>query len=429
MRFEHNDAVVVRSRRTRQGYVVKFLVGNTVFEALSSFPISEGTFGTLRGVITPEGMVVKEAEMEALSPESLERVKRNVEESVQLEEVEPLAPIPERMWEDMKRAARKIKAAELLSSYNVMRFHGDADGISAAFQLSFLPSVKIQQHSPHYTPRDALGDVASANSSARFLLLLDLVGEDGEGLDIARSGGFDVVVVDHHEHQRHEGVLEINPWHHGLESSYTAGYLSYEIARLLGRGEEEWLRVSLAGDKSDLLPVGEKDREKAMALDYLATYAPNNLEFYRKAMADPSLYRTIVLNAEDSMLELKQLIVRQAKKKRVGEAWVYLINTDAVKRKKDFPSRAKVTTLLFEMVKDKEAIAVGHSSRVVTLRLSPSLAEKGVDVRKIIERVKAQYPDIVISGGGHPRAGSILFLEGYKDLILTEVLNAVREMA
>jgi len=427
MEFEHSDVLIVRSKRGRNGYHIRFLVGTTPFEAFSPFPIAEGSFGTLKGLLTPQGMVVKEAQLEPMAGEELALLKEKIEKSIALEEVEPLAPMPPEMWEALKGVARKLKVAELLSSFNVMRYHGDADGISAAFQLSFLPALKFQQNGPHYTARDALTDVQNAqHAPAKLLLLLDFVGEEEEGLEIAKAGGFDVVVLDHHEHKPHEGVLEVNPWHYGLDSSYTAGYLAYEVARLLGKGQEEWLGPSLAGDKSELFPYTKEDRERALVMDFLATTSSSSsLDFYRKTLSDQALFKTILMQAEDSMLELKQIIVRMVKKRQVGNATVYLLNTDAVKRRRDFPSRAKLTTLLFEMVKDKEALAIGYSSRVVTFRLSPSLAEKGVDVRRIIEDIKAKYSDIVVSGGGHPRAGSVIFLEGYKDLVVEEALKAL----
>ncbi len=427
--FEHSDVVVVRAKRLRNGYSIKFLVGNSIFEAFSSFPIAEGSHGSLKGVLTPEGMVVKEAKVEQLSKEELAMVKENLERTIPLEEVEPLAEMPAEMWEALKGAARKIKAAELLNSYNVMRYHGDADGISAAFQLSFLPSLKIQQASPFYTAKDALSDAAGAHSSARFLLLLDFIGEEADGVEIAKAAGFDIVVLDHHEHKPYEGILEVNPWHYGLDSSYTAGYLAYEVARLLGKGEEELLYTSLAGDKSELFPIKDEHREKAMALDFLAINNPHgSLDFYRRVLANEAMYKTILMQAEDSILELKQLIVRHAKKRELNGALVYLLNTDAIKRKREFPSRAKLTTLLFEMVKDKPSIAIGHSSRVITFRLSPQLAERGVDVRAIIEKLKERYGDIIVGGGGHPRAGSVLFLEGHKDVLLAEAINILQEM-
>jgi RecJ-like exonuclease len=366
--------------------------------------------------------------------ERRKQIVSEIEKSVRVIENEPIIKTEtmKKLMPHIFEVAKKIAIAKKLNRYAILRFHGDADGIVGGIALSSLfNSQKIQHNSAIYSVKDALADINSARNNFMPLVVLVDFGaneESMEGLELLKADGIETIIIDHHppasDVERYAYFL--SPWKVDGEgaSKHTAGYIAVEVARALGADLSGLVGASLAGDKSDILEIREEDRDRALVLDYLATYSSfgNSLDFYREVLEKQALYESMLRQAKEKLESLKESVKANLKKREKEGLNIYLLNLDRIATKGEFPSRGKITSIAYDMVKEENAVVIGYSEKFIIFRISDEAVKK-LKANEIIERIKSFAPDFVESGGGHEKAASLKVKKGFEKEILEEIIK------
>lgn len=336
----------------------------------------------------------------------------------------------------MKKIAKKLLVAKELNRYILLRFHGDADGISGALALkNVLRFRAYQQNSAVYSPKDAVNDLGNLHHENKPLIILLDFGtneQSVEGLKLLNAGGLEVISIDHHplfeEVSNYVSTL-LTPWINGFEdaSKYTAGYLASEIANMCSA--ENCLRfakIACAGDKSDVAQPGEEDVKAALVLDYLGAHTSfgNNLDFYADVLKKEELYSSIYIQASEKIREAVENAFPKVKKIEKDGIIVYVIPLDGVVVPKEFPNRSKVTTAVFEKFKtDLPMAAIGYGKRTIILRGNDAFIARGNSFADIIENISSSMKDFIMSGGGHAKAAAVRVEEGYEKSTVDRIIE------
>ena len=365
---------------------------------------------------------------------------RNVEQGVKVADVPFLANgLMEKMKGQVHACARKLLAAKKMGRYALLRFHNDADGIAGALALTeVVHAYTSQQNSANYSVFDAMRDIGNLQSEKNPLVILLDFGcgkESEEGLKILKASGAEIMIIDHHPNEGNAGEnshLLLNPWTESNDekaSSYVAGYLAVEVARACGiPGVERLAPIACAGDKSSLLPVGEKDREVALVLDYMATYSGfgNKLDFYKNALNNQELYSSVLVQAREALDRITGEVTANMKKRLDGPVSVYTIDTDRV-RSKEFPGKGKITTRGFELAGDAPSVVLGTWKNGLSFRINDGAINKGIRANEIISWLKEKMPDFIDGGGGHARAASLRIREGFVGSVVEKIIEYTKE--
>ncbi len=411
------------------------------YHVISKDRVDEGNLAVINGVESNGSIFAKSVSSRFINEDEIREMFKKAEESVHLNDIKPLVddPVMDELWPHIKDMAKKIHVASMFNRQTIMRFHGDADGVTSAICISSIISARrIQQNLVTYTPRDALGDIAVLKDTFMPLVIFVDFGSGEEsipGIELIRAAGIDLYIIDHHppSNKVKELSFAINPWfisNNPEVSKFTAGYLSYEIARLLGHDNRWILGASISGDKSNILPIDERDKNNALVIDYLTTFSAygNNIDFYTSVLNDRDLYNTILNQAKESLELVRLQAEKLAKVKRIGELEIYTLSVDRVVKKTDFPSRGKIASQLYEVVKHKNALVLAYSDYGLIFRVTDGAFSKGIKANEIISKLKDLYPNIIVGGGGHSKAASIRFLKGNQQFIMEEVMRIVRSI-
>jgi RecJ-like exonuclease len=349
------------------------------------------------------------------------------------------SPVLEKCRPAIEKTAKAIKLLSIMNSKAIIRFHGDADGISAALSISqMVNGFKIQHNSAVYSNKDAFNDITQLKYEAYpALVLLDCCTneESMEALDIVKSAGINIVAIDHHPCIQEIGKMGmvLNPWLYDPEedaSKFTSGYLAFEVAKLLGLDASATVGVSLAGDKSKIMEISEKDRERALVFDFVASYSAfgNRLEFYRDLITDNALYQSILTKAREHIENVSSAISLAMKKERLANGiTLIIVNLDKVAKRSEFPSRGKITSRAYEMSGEEDVVVIGYSEKSLILRVGHKAYEKGIRANELVKKLVSEYSDNA-SGGGHARAAAFLFSGLPVDYLLGQMKAMVSEV-
>ena len=260
-----------------------------------------------------------------------EEIKGKVLNNIKIPDLELMVKddITDALKPEFREMAKYLLLAQRLNRFILLRFHGDADGISAAFALTkFLRCRAEQQNAAIYNTRDAIRDLNTLNYEyAPLAVFVDFGAsrESIEALKLLHSAGVEIVIIDHHPpvDEISGFAIFLSPWQVNddqISSQYPAGYLASEIARLAVEDRleefESITRISCAGDKSKIIAIGQEDVDKALVLDFLAIYSGygNNLDFYKNVLDNHELFKSILLQAKDKMKQIYEAAVKLMKK-------------------------------------------------------------------------------------------------------------------
>jgi len=433
---------VSRVRYERNGCSCTLTDGKEEYRFQSSESLSAGTPVAVEGEV--KGKDIDATVVVMLSEEKADEAIRNVEANLKSSLVVPPGPallkdeITERLWDSIKDAALELLCARKLGRNALLRFHGDADGISGAFALTGVLRCKaFQQNSAVYGIRDALRDISTVGQEGRALvILLDFASNDEsqEAVGLLKAAGIKVLVIDHHPPGQSPPENLLNPLMISPGTSrYTAGYLACEVAIACGMDAErgrELAKIACTGDKSDIIEHTDEDRKKAMVLDYLAAHISfgNNLDFYRKVMGNKSLFASIAQQAKESIEEAADKAMAKMKKTTEDGLEIAAFPLDGIVTKGEWPPAGKITTCIFERLsRDSPLFCIGYTENSLIMRLNAAAAEKGLSANELARSIRESMEDFVVGGGGHDRAGAIRVKSGFARDVLNELLReAVR---
>lgn len=391
-------------------------------------------------VVSDRGFLSLKAEKVERRPGAYAAVLERAEKGAKVAVGELLADgLMEKLRGRIEAVAKKLVAAKRMGRFVLLKFHNDADGVAGALAVAkIVEAESYQQNSALYRISDAMRDVNIIRYEKSPLVVIVDCGsgaESRDGLQILKAGGAEIVLIDHHPPEK--GIEELcsvflSPWAVSEEeeaSTYPAGYLAVEVARACGMKELEWLaKIACAGDKSGIMPVSDADREKALVIDYMATYAEfgNRLEFYEHALGEKELYSSILFQAKDRMERVKEEVGKLMKKRIEGPVAVYTADFDKV-NVREFPGRGKLTSRAFELVMHEGAVVVlGVWEGGISFRVTEDAVLRGIVANRIIDAVKGKMGSFIEGGGGHGRAASIRVKKGFTKEVLEEVLNQLQ---
>ncbi len=307
----------------------------------------------------------------------------------------------------------------------VLRYHNDADGISAGLsvyralkaQSDELAIVSIPSQSAVYKLGDALmeiGNLGDASNAVFIILDHGANPESVSALKMLRSAGIELVIIDHHPHDKEaEQVANyfISPLNHEGNSSHTVGLICYELARLM---DEESADVNLAyyslqGDKSTF---ALKDREfkEPIAIDYIANFEELPLPFYEKTLKNKEMVNEAYLQAREKIENAMRLAEKFTDIRDYGGYAVVIVKVSKFLRKGEFPTRGKIMNEIIaknERLLNKPLVCIGITDDGVSFRANQSILQKGFDANKLIQELKVTFSGEIINGGGHSAAAAL----------------------
>ena len=336
---------------------------------------------------------------------------------------------------------KHLLLAKKLNRFILLRYHGDADGISGACAItSFLRAKAEQQNAAVYSTREAIKDLNFlANEYQPLALFIDFgAGKESiEAFKLLKGAGVEIIVIDHHppaEEIEETVDFFLSPWQIESEeivSQYTAGYLACEVAGFAGIEKlEEYARMSCAGDKSTILPITEDDKDRALVIDFIAMYSGfgNNLEFYKNTLKNQDLFHSILQQAKEKIHQVREAAVKIMQKQQCGEIAIYSIELDELIKEHEFPSRGKVATMIFEHIgNERPSLVIGYGKKSVILRANQLAVEEGFAVDRLISEIKSSMKNFIESGGGHARAAAIRTREGFSKTVAEGLIALIRQ--
>ncbi len=353
------------------------------------------------------------------------------------QQAEKLRVPVERLADHFKRIAsdgRKI----------VVKYDGDADGMSGAlilyrmFKCLGRDAVFEIGASPVYLAEDAQKDLMR-HPSAHFIFI-DFANnnESEDGLAVLRGGALSISIIDHHLSERKPtDEIVVTPVWYGLDYNYTAGYLCYEVARRACNADYTNLwKVSLYCDKSSLpLEVDNDVPKLGLAFDYFASSMKRqkySMRMIDEIARDSHMLYSIYLEAKEKVDNATGTACRVARVRRLENGiTLVIVNTQKVVVPGEFPPMGKVVGMVhdhFSKGKDEMIVTVGYGSDSASLRATASAREKGFNANNIIQEIKREYGNIIISGGGHPGAAAIRFTKGLENVVVEAITKKIAQI-
>ncbi len=347
----------------------------------------------------------------------------------------------------------------------VVRFHNDIDGASGAYALyktvrfacetsehiAYKPNITWRMHgSVSYSREDATADVLTCNNyecmEKPLLLILDFgtSDESNAGLEVAKSR-FDIVWLDHHPIiEGFEGrKLDhyINPWNFGGDSNYTAGFLTCVFAKTLANIDTRDIEeASFIGDYSEHSKPTVASRKLAALLDLVTSdtrviagikgnLTPADID---AVLGDRAKSEELIAYAENRVSEMLDLAIGSVKIYKAGKTQIYVtdFNDVRINEQERYPLPGRFASKLLGRIEElnrSPCILLLHFGSFVSARMSKKLIGK-VELLRVLDAVRSDFPNYVESTGGHSNAASIkLKGEEMKKEIVRHTVEKLKE--
>jgi len=425
------EGIITKVNSVKGLHICSITNGKEGYDAVLKESVEAGAAVKIKGLMEERfgKTQIKAESVEVLSDGKKKEIEKKISDSVELKDVEFLFKdeVTEKLKGKIIEIAKHLLVAKKLGRYILLRFHGDADGISGAMALTkFLKCYSMQQNSAVYSGKEAMKDLGLLNYQNRPIALFVDFGSNKEsrmGLEFLKAAGIEIVMIDHHPYEKEDEPIAdffLNPWMLGDDeklSDYTAGYLCAEVAKSAGVEEvREIAETAVAGDRSGILDVKESSREAALVLDFMATYSSygNNLDFYKNVLKKKELYDSMLSQAKEKIREISEGVKKSMKERRIGDFSVYILDLERMAGAYEFPSKGKVANAVLDTIdKNKAIVMIGYGKRTIVLRLNSNAVEKGARGDILIEKVKNSMNAFIWSGGGHAKAAALKVREGF----------------
>ncbi|MBU1681884.1 hypothetical protein KKE38_03625 [Candidatus Micrarchaeota archaeon] len=414
-----------------------FIDGKNRYTFQSETEIPQGSLVEVEGEIN--GDVINTSLVIILEGKEADDAYQKIKNNVQIGADAPSLlkdEVTEKLWPQLKEAARKLICARKLGRMVLLRFHGDADGVCGAFAINEVVRCKsYQQNAVVYSVRDALRDISGIGQETRpLIILLDFGSSDQslDGLKLLEAAGIEYMIIDHHPPGKEVAKRAITPFSvTDNGSKYCAGYLASEIAVACGMEIEKAMGLAAtacSGDKSNIIEHGEKEVKKALVLDFLAAHTSfgNNLEFYKNVMDKAELFYSISNQAEEAIDEAVGKV--RIKETKEGDLNIVHFALENIVKKGEWPPAGKITTRIFEgKMNDGPLVVIGYNERTLILRLNAEAEKMGLGANLLAEEMQKCMGDFVEGGGGHIRAGAIRVREGFAKEVLNQLIEKIKK--
>ncbi|MEM0094433.1 MAG: hypothetical protein QXF41_00360 [Candidatus Micrarchaeaceae archaeon] len=354
--------------------------------------------------------------------------------------IKELDSLTEKMQKSIKSAASLMLTKIFLATPAVVRFHNDSDGASGAYGIYLaLKELQKGEHAGDmlqiswrmhpgvsYSRGDALEDIMLIRSyktlSKPLLLLMDFgtTRESNEGIALAEKY-FDIIWLDHHPIVDGFKKIEhyISPWLFGGDSNYTAGFLACEFAKSFSNLDMRCIEhASLYGDYSTFYRKENCGSRLSEVLDMITSdkrlatssggtnLTPNEID---NIVNDKTKFEELLNFAKSRMSELFDISLKRARNYSTKNADVYVLDFEKVRgdAASRYPLPGRFASKLLARISElssRPCILALHFGPYISLRSSTNA--KGIDLLKLVEKVKKNSSNIE-SSGGHKEAVSI----------------------
>jgi RecJ-like exonuclease len=426
----------------------------------------------------------------ALGGAEAEAVRERLK-SAMLDAAEPNAVDPLVEWEafeklrpDLEAVAQELRKTVIEGRPIRLRHHADGDGMCASVPVqaaleAFIEDVhedvdakrhlfkRLPSKAPFYEMEDATRDLNFAledrsrhGQKLPLLLMLDngSTAEDVPAYETLAHYDIPIVVVDHHhpDPKAVEDLLthHVNPYLYDEDYRVTTGMMCVELARMI---HPEF------ADKLDHVPAvaGLADRSKAEAMvDYLelardAGYSEEDLRDISEALDYGAHWLRYnsgqhliddALNVRcDDQVRHERLVDFLASRSRErvdtqleramehveheeldNGAQLYRIDVENHAKRFTYPAPGNTTG----EIHDRKVKATGDP--VITIGYGPDFAvlrSDGVrlDIPNMVTELTEEVPEGGVSGGGHLVVGSIKFVKGRREEVISALVEKMAE--
>ncbi|WP_405305256.1 OB-fold nucleic acid binding domain-containing protein [Methanobrevibacter sp.] len=342
---------------------------------------------------------------------------------------------------------------------------------------------------PFYELEDVVKDLSFAledqerhGQKLPLIVLLDngSTEEDIVALMQAKIYDIEVVVIDHHSPgellstEVRDGEIvgatvavdefvdtHVNPYLVGGDSQLTAGALACEVAHIINPAVKDLIMhlpaVAALGDHAESGEVYqylELAAQKGFTRQHLAQIAEcvDFEAYFLRFMNGRGIMDTILavdnLDKHEKMIdalykEYQKRVDTQLKaalpniQKTQFENGIYfnVIDVEKYAHKFTFPAPGKTCgfvhdRIIKELGEDKPIVTLGHGPDFGVFRATDAVNEEyGFNVNDIVSVLAQRVPSAGIDGGGHECAGSIKYIEGLSEEVLSELLKEIQAMS
>ena len=342
---------------------------------------------------------------------------------------------------------------------------------------------------PFYELEDVVKDLSFAledqerhGQKLPMIVLLDngSTEEDIVALMQAKIYDIEVVVIDHHSPGElitkdvQNGEIygatvavdeyvdcHVNPYLVGGDSQLTAGALATEVAHIINPSVRDLIKhlpaVAALGDRAECGEVYqylELASGKGFKKEHLAKIAEcvDFEAYFLRFMNGRGIMDTILavdnIDKHEKMIdalykEYQRRVDTQLKaalpniKKVQLDNGIYLnvIDVEKYAHKFTFPAPGKTCgfvhdNMLKELGADKPIVTLGHGPDFGVFRATDAVNEQyGFNVNDIVAIIAGKVPQAGVDGGGHECAGSIKYIEGLGNEVLSEVVNEIQSLS
>jgi len=442
-------------------------------------------------VETRDGSVQLEADdvtvLEGTTAETVvDRLADATEEFVAPHDVDPLVEWPafEKLWDDLRAVARRLRATVLEGRPIRMRHHADGDGLCASIPLQyalerFIADIyedpdaarhllkRLPSKAPFYEMEDVTRDLNYALEDRKrhgqklpLVLMLDNGSTEEDTPAYRNLAHYDVpvLVVDHH-HPDPEAVdpfveHHVNPYLHEEDYRITTGMLCVELARMIDPEVTDEIEhvpaVAGLADRSegeampDYLELAAEAgydeprvREVGDALDYATFWLKYDAgrEFVNDVLnvncEDRERHdRLVDLLADrgerDIGMQLDAALPHLEHERLDNGAHLYRIDVERHAKRFTYPAPGKTTG----KIHDRKVAETGDP--VITIGYGPDFAvlrSDGVrlDIPQMVSELTEEHEGAGVSGGGHLVVGSIKFVKGRRGDVLEALVEKMAE--
>ncbi|MFB6311672.1 MAG: DHH family phosphoesterase, partial [Salinirussus sp.] len=415
-----------------------------------------------------------------------QRLEAATDEQAAPADVEPYVDWPAMapLIPELEAVAERLREAVLEGRPIRMRHHADGDGLCAGVPLQFALERFIADHwldpeaprhllkrlpskAPYYELEDvtrdlnyALEDRSRHGQKLPLLLMLDNGSTEEDTPAYRNLAHYDIpiIVIDHH-HPDPEAVeplveAHVNPYLHDEDYRITTGMLCVELARMIDPDLTAALRhvpaVAGLADRSegeamtdylDLAAEAGYDetrlREVGEALDYVTHWLryDDGRELVNEVMNvncdDPDRHAALVdLFAEraerDVEAQLDVAMEHVTHEDLDNGAHLYRLDVERHAKRFTYPAPGKTTGA----VHDRKVEETGDP--VITIGYGPDFAvlrSDGVrlDIPRMVEELREEFPGAGVGGGGHLVVGSIKFVPGRREEVLDGLVEKMAD--
>jgi RecJ-like exonuclease len=252
----------------------------------------------------------------------------------------------------------------------------------------------------------------------------------------------------------------VNPYLVGGDSQLTAGALASEVAHIINpeigdvikhlpgiaalgdhaQSGEVHQYIELAAEKGfnkdDLLKIAECVDFEAYFLRFMngrgimdTILAVDNLDKHEKMIN--ALYKEYQRRVDT---QLKATIPNIKKKKLANGIYFNIIDVEKFAHKFTFPAPGKTCGFVHDKIvkeigEDQAIVTLGHGPDFGVIRATDAVNELfGFNVNNIVTQLASKIPSAGIDGGGHECAGSIKYIEGLSEEVLSQFVLEVENM-